>query len=135
MPTAVHYYYQREGTDSFYPLDEADGDIAEITLDGQTLDFIVRDEVGTINRHQYGIAALRGPDDAPGDVDKSLWNGRLIYQFKGGVGIGRRQGRVSPNRMLHRRTEALAAGYAVATSSANQTFVPFGLSPFRLPSP
>ena len=121
MPTRVHYYYQREGTESFYPLEEADGDIARITLDGREIDFVVRVEVGTINRHQYGIAALKGPDDQPDSVDTSLWNGRLVYQFKGGVGIGRRQGRVSPNRMLHRRTETLAAGYAVATSSANQT--------------
>jgi hypothetical protein len=121
MPTRVAYYYNREGTESFYPLEEADGDIARITVDGTEIDFVVRIEVGTINRHQYGIAALRGPGDEPEAVDTSRWNGRLIYQFKGGVGIGRRQGRVTPSRMLHRRIEALAAGYAIATSSANQT--------------
>jgi hypothetical protein len=121
MPTRVDYYYRRDGTDSFFPLAEADGDIDRIELDGRQVDFVVRVEVGTINRHQYGIAALRGPDDRPGAADTSLWNGRLLYQFKGGVGIGRRQGRVTPTRMLHRRQEALAAGYAVATSSANQT--------------
>jgi hypothetical protein len=121
MPTRVEYYYQRAGTDSFFPLAEAAGDVARISLDGREVDFVVRVEVGTINRHQYGIAALAGPADSPATVDTSLWNGRLLYQFKGGVGIGHRQGRVTPSRLLYRRAEALAAGYAVATSSANQT--------------
>ena len=47
--------------------------------------------------------------------------GSLVYQFRGGVGIGRKQGRLRPHRLLERRFDALKKGYAVAYSSGNQT--------------
>jgi hypothetical protein len=117
----VRYFYNRAGTDSFFPLAEARGDVARIRVGGAEVDFVVRVETGTINRHIYLLAALTGPEDRPAAVDTSLWNGRLIYQFKGGVGIGRRHGRVVASRILSRRKNEIAAGYAIAHSSANTT--------------
>ncbi len=127
QPTRVDYYYNRAGTDKFYPLEEAAGDIARIQINGQTIDFVVRLETGTINRFIYGIAALRGPDPDAMDkpvtprVDSRYWNKRLIYQFNGGVGIGHLQGKFSIGYILDRRRDQLARGYAVAYSTGNHT--------------
>ncbi|WP_432697486.1 DUF6351 family protein [Marinobacterium sp. YM272] len=120
-PTRVDYLYNRQGTDRFYPLSEANGDIAQLSIGGATLDFIVRVETGTINRFFYSITALRGPEDQPEQPDMRYWNGDLIYQFKGGVGIGHRQGRLKPHDVANRRLEQLRQGYAIASSSGNQT--------------
>jgi len=121
LKTQVAYYYNREGTSLFYPLEEADNDIAEAQVNGRTVPYIVRVETGTINRFIYVIAALSGDTDGPQGVDTSNWNRRLIYQFRGGVGIGKVQGRATPTDVLHRRHAELARGYGVAYSSANQT--------------
>ena len=82
---------------------------------------VVRVEIGTINRYIYLIMLPAGTADQPERPDLSRWNRRLIYQFRGGVGIGHRQGHAAVASLLDRRGEALAAGYAVAYSSANQT--------------
>ncbi len=120
-PTQVRYYYKRRDTDAFFPLEEADGDIQRIAVMGRELDYVVRLETGTINRFIYAIAALRGEDEDETRVDPSNWNGRLIYQFRGGVGIGRRQGDFSLSHVLNERSRELQQGYAVAYSTANQT--------------
>ena len=118
--TKARYYYNRVGTDKFYPLDEANNDIAKVMVNGREVDFIVRLEIGTINRFFYGIAAIKAEDDIarPGPEN---WNKRLVYQFRGGVGIGRRQGKISHNDLLNRRYDAISRGYAVVYSTANQT--------------
>jgi len=121
IPTRAYYYYNRKGTRKFYPLEEADEDIARIVINGEEVDFIVRLELGTINRFIYSIAALKGPNGTLHTPDKSRWNGRLAYHFKGGVGIGRKQGRNEPKTVLNDRYDQLAAGYAVAFSSGNKT--------------
>lgn len=50
FPTPVRYYYKRVDDAGFYPLEEADEDIEQITINGRSIDFIVRIETGTINR-------------------------------------------------------------------------------------
>lgn len=120
-PTRVDYLYNRTGTDRFYPISEATGDIAQIRLDGASVDFVVRVETGTINRFLYSITTLRGPEDQPSQPDMRYWNGDLIYQFKGGVGIGHRQGKMKSDDVANRRIEQLRQGYAIASSSGNQT--------------
>jgi hypothetical protein len=89
------------------------------TMDGDTVDYVVRWERGTINRFIYSIAVL-SPDgqdvDAP---DLSAWNERLIYYFQGGVGIGHYQGNPSRSRMLY--DHGLGLGYAVAYSTGTKT--------------
>jgi len=121
MPTRAWYFYNKLGTKSFYPLDEANNDIAKIQVNDKEVDFIVRVEVGVINRFLYSITALKGPDGSLESPDNSHWNKKLIYQFRGGVGIGYRQGKLKPKYMLRRRFDALSKGYAVIHSTANQS--------------
>jgi len=120
-PTHIRYYYKQQGSGNFLPLDEADDDIAVITVDGREVDYVVRLETGTINRFFYAIAALRGDNETTAAPSTSNWNGRLVYQFRGGVGIGRRQGDLSLSHVLNERDSELRQGYAVAYSTANQT--------------
>jgi len=119
--TAVYYYYRNRETGKFLPYSTWSNDVEELSIDGQTVPFVVRLEIGTINRHIYVIALLRGPNDSPRVPDLSYWNGRLIYQFRGGVGIGHRQGRIPLYYIPDRNQDSLQDGYAIAYSSANQT--------------
>ena len=119
--TRIHYFYLSSRTGKFLPYSNPVDDSASVNLGGESIPFVVRVETGTINRHIYVIAALRGPDDKPETPDARYWNRKLIYQFRGGVGIGRRQGRIEPDYIPDRRRDELAKGYAVAYSTANQT--------------
>lgn len=98
------------------------------TSEGGTVPYIVRREMGTINRAVYVIAFLHEPGQPLPDPWTSApgWNRRLIYAFGGGCGQGHRQG-----GQLRGLTEPdhleppelgdypLAKGYAVASSSLN----------------
>jgi hypothetical protein len=88
------------------------------TLDGETVDFIVRWERGAINRFIYSIAVLSPQSQDVDEVDLSAWNDRLIYHFQGGVGIGHYQGNPSGSRMLYEY--GLENGYAVAYSTGTK---------------
>ncbi len=93
-------------------------DLAQTTtLDGKTVDYIVRRERGTINRAIYEIAFLHVPGQPLPDPwnGKSDWNGRLVYSFGGGCAAGYRQGGVGNGLS----DVQLAAGYATAMSSLN----------------
>src|SRR5690606_21671368 len=104
-----------------HPLESANGDIDQVTVNGKTTDFVVRLETGTINRFFYAIAVLRGEGETESKPTTSNWNKRLIYQFRGGVGVGRRQGNMTRKSIIERREDQLARGYAVVYSTANQT--------------
>jgi hypothetical protein len=119
--TRVLYYYRSQASGKFLPFEGITDDVEQVSINGQTLPFVVRLEIGTINRHIYIIAMLRGPNDLPESPDTSLWNGKLLYQLRGGVGIGRRQGRIDPDYIPSRRANELLQGYAIAHSTANQT--------------
>ena len=119
--TRVLYYYRSRESGIFLPLEGQEEDVEEITINGQAVPFVVRLEIGTINRHIYVIALLRGPDDAPKTPDLRYWNRKLIYQLRGGVGIGRRQGRINPDHIPNRRSIELQQGYAIVHSTANET--------------
>lgn len=120
-PTTAAYYYNREGTRSFFPLEEADDDIATVLVDGKKVPFIVRLETGTINRYFYIIAALKGSEETLAQPNPDHWNKKFVYQFRGGVGIGKRQGKVRASDVLKRGFDQLAQGYAMAYSSGTQT--------------
>ncbi|MCX2780437.1 DUF6351 family protein [Microbulbifer thermotolerans] len=120
-PTDVVYFYRSTRDGKFHPLEEANGDIDQVTVNGRATDFVVRLETGTINRFFYAIAALRGEGESADRPSPSNWNRRLIYQMRGGVGIGRRQGDISKGDIVTRRADQLARGYAVVYSTANQT--------------
>ena len=70
------------------------------TMDGQTVDFVVRWERGTINRFVYSIALL-SPATQTATPDLSAWNGVLLDKFEGGVAIGHYQGNPQRDSMLY----------------------------------
>lgn len=123
-PVVEYHYLNTAG--QYLPLPD-DGtrpaDMERTVLsDGRDVDFIVRWERGTINRFLYSYAVLADPDGDSANLNETgtvHWNGRLLYHFEGGVGVGHFQGRVNANRA--RMPEALAQGYAVAYSSGNRT--------------
>ncbi len=127
-PTLVVYLYK--ATDgSFKPYTPGQARPADMaqttTLDGLTVDYVVRWERGTINRFLYSIAVLAPADGGPHDLDRSAWNRRLIYHFQGGVGIGHHQGDPSGSRMLY--DQGLSLGYAVAYSTGTKTGTHYNL--------
>ncbi len=89
------------------------------TMDGKTVDFIVRWERGTINRFIYSIAVLSPNSQDADSPDLSAWNDRLIYHFQGGVAIGHYQGNPSRSRMFY--DNGLSEGYAIAYSTGTKT--------------
>jgi hypothetical protein len=98
-------------------------DMATTTLaDGRTVDFVVRRELGWINRFLYSIAMLapRGAND----TDASLWNGRLLYWFQGGVAVGHTQGTVHGGSL---NPDILRTGTAIIHSSGNNTGTHYNL--------
>jgi hypothetical protein len=121
FPAHARYYYKRIGDDGFYPLEEADNDIEQLTINGRSTDFVVRLETGTINRFIYAVAVLRGEGESLEQPTGTYWNKKLVYQLNGGVGVGRRQGNFSTRDILRDRYEQIRAGYAVVYSTANQT--------------
>ncbi|MDO8909275.1 MAG: DUF6351 family protein [Pseudohongiella sp.] len=123
-PFVEYHYLNTSGEYRPMPSDGSKpADIAVTTLsDGREVDFVVRWERGTINRFLYSYAVLADAAERsenplePGSVN---WNGRLLFHFEGGVGVGHFQGRVNAGRA--RLAEALAQGYAVAYSSGTRT--------------
>ena len=71
------------------------------TMDGETVDFIVRWERGVIDRFIYSIATL-SPASQAATPDLSAWNGVLLDKFEGGVAIGHYQGNPQRDSMLYR---------------------------------
>jgi hypothetical protein len=123
--TRVYYMYRTTGG-KFLPLPPggAPADLAQTTtLDGRTVPYVVRLEQGTIDRFIYSLAMLAPLGENPERPDDSAWNGRLVYSFDGGVGIGHSQGKASAP-LLH---DVLSLGYAVATSTGNITGVHYNL--------
>lgn len=117
----------------FKPLDPNAPRPADIamttTLDGKTVPYIVRREMGTINRAVYSIAFLHEPGTplpSPWTTG-ATWNGRLVYTFGGGVAAGYHQGRtiggLSGNRGNLEDGQLgdypVAKGYALAGASLN----------------
>lgn len=126
--TLVTYLYKStEGSFKPYtPGAERPADMAQTTtMDGLTVDYIVRWERGTINRFIYSIAMLAPDDTGPGDLTRTAWNGKLIYYFQGGVAIGHTQGDPSGSRMLF--DYGLSQGYAVAYSTGTRTDTHYNL--------
>lgn len=95
------------------------------TLDGRTVPYVVRRERGTINRFIYSIAILAPPGDPAASPDTSLWNGRLIYTFDGGVAIGHVQGTPGGSSSLY--DIGLSKGYAIVHSSGTRTSTHYNL--------
>ena len=113
-PTTVSYSYRNTSGD-FKPLADPTtrpADLAQTTTrTGQTVDYVVRVEQGTINRAVYRWAVL-----ASGGVTGQGWNKRFFYNYGGGCSAGHSQGVSVPNALNHAE---LSRGYAVLSSSLN----------------
>lgn len=125
--------YRYRATDGQYRvLDDPTGDLpADIatttTTDGDTVPYIIRWERGTINRYIYSVAMLAPTTETdPWVPDDSLWNGRAIFSFSGGVAIGRTQGRLSVDASMY--DAALRQGYAVLSSTGTRTSTTYNLT-------
>lgn len=121
IDTFVAWHY-RNTSGALLPM-PADGsrpaDMSQVTLpDGRTVDFLIRREIGSINRFLYSIAMLVPASDRSDAPDTSLWNKRLLYWFQGGVAIGHTQGTVHSGSM---NLDILGRGYAIVHSSGNNT--------------
>ncbi|MCP4035912.1 MAG: hypothetical protein GY733_03165 [bacterium] len=128
VDTVVSFKYRTTagGWANYDPAAPTPGDMAQTTtMDGDTVDFIVRWERGTINRFIYSIAVLSPDEQDPAAPELSSWNGRLIYYFQGGVAIGHYQGDPSGSRMLYEH--GLGMGYAVAYSTGTKTGTHYNL--------
>lgn len=142
VPPRTEYFYFNGS--AFKPFDPATGyaqppaDLKSIPYQGAQAPFVVRVEGGVINRFLYTVAMLapRPPSaEAPatGKSPSLAWNGKLIYWLRGGVGIGHQQGTAmwfngqlgSSERAL--MPHLLSRGYAVATSSGNETGVHYNM--------
>lgn len=104
-------------------------DLDEVT---DEVPYLVRHERGVINRFIYSISMLVPADEvltgdpSGADLDESLWNDRLLFQFQGGVGIGHSQGAYdgeqgSRARAIRGEPDRLSRGYAVIYSTATRT--------------
>ncbi len=140
IKTRVDYFYYNGS--AFRPFDPATGfdtpppaDLRSVMVNGVSRPFVVRVETGTLDRFLYTIAMLapfRESSASPAALDKTAWNGKLIYWLQGGVGIGHEQGRAlwhgglsSSERLIF--PPLLGDGYAIATSTGNETGVQFNL--------
>ncbi len=128
-PTRVTYAYKSTGGQfrRLADLAQLPDDIATTTtLDGRTVPYVVRWELGTINRFIYSVAMLATISESdPARPDDSLWNGRLVFSLQGGVAIGHTQGTISQSAML--LEPVLGLGYAVVNSTGLRTNTHYNL--------
>jgi hypothetical protein len=114
-PTRTEFFY-RSTQGGFKPLPDPTSrpaDLAQTTTrSGETVDYVVRVESGTINRAIYRWAVLA----ADGEVGNG-WNGRLVYEYGGGCGTGYHQGTLGQGVVLD--DAVLSRGYAKASASLN----------------
>ena len=117
----VSYFYKSSaGTLKTMPADGSrPADMGTTTLaDGRTVDFVIRREIGSINRFLYSFAMLAPRGESSSAPNLGLWNRKLLYWFQGGVAIGHSQGTVHGGSM---NLDVLGQGYAIVHSSGNNT--------------
>ena len=114
IATQVQYFVKDEELKGFRKVEEKN-------LISKDVSKLIRVETGTINRFIYVLALPVSKVDSPEIFDPGKWNQRLIYRFKGGVGIGHKQGHVGISKLLYEHEEQLEQGYALAFSTGTQT--------------
>lgn len=131
-PSKVEYFYKSTGpaaatgngrgggAPTLLPYNPASppSDVAQTTTDeGKTVPYIVRREMGTLDRAIYAYAVLAdpaGPAVTPWSPPRA-WNRKLYWTFGGGAAPGHRQ--AAPGTVF--LDDALSRGFAVATTSLN----------------
>ena len=134
---AVVEWYYKNAAGAFVPLTKLSPPyptdlVKTTTIDGTSVDFIVRVEGGTIGEAIYRIAILDDPANpianpwsATGKKPGPGWNGKLFYQYVGGAGPAFRSGNNTATIALRSQDsirttdDALNLGFAVATTSRN----------------
>ena len=115
-PRRTDFFYRSTETGGFKPLPDPTSrpaDLAQTTTrSGETVDYVVRVESGTINRAIYRWAVL-----AVGGEAGNGWNHRLVYEYGGGCGTGYHQGTLGQGVVLD--DAVLSQGYAKASASLN----------------
>lgn len=112
--TNVEYYIKDSELNGFVKVEEK-------SQFKNTESKFIRVETGTINRFIYVLAVPVSITDMPDKFNHDKWNNRLIYRFKGGVGVGRQQGTVNISKLLYEHNQQLEQGYALAFSTGTQT--------------
>ncbi|HEX5512817.1 MAG TPA: DUF6351 family protein [Gammaproteobacteria bacterium] len=137
-PMLIQYWYRSTAGGRLKPLTDVrklPADLATLELGGETVNYIVRQELGTINRFVYSIFLLepkpkQNPNAQP---DLSAWNGKLVYHFGGGVGVGYSQSNGFNISYVDRpdgrgvNLPLLERGYAVASSTGTGTNTTYNL--------
>jgi hypothetical protein len=120
---------------------ELPADVAWLAVDGlvgadamdlggaTAIPYVLRLQRGTLpeQRFMYSIAMLVPWEEVTGQIQGSHahWNGRLLYSFGGGVGIGHSQGSLSTSGGTF--DEAMQLGHAVVFSSGTVTSIHYNL--------
>jgi hypothetical protein len=120
-------WFYRTTAGQFAPYDPASPptNMAQTTtIDGETVNYIVRVESGTINESIYRIAIIDDPAHptanpwSPGGTAPGAgWNGKLSWPFGGGCGPAYRSGSNTVNSALSHTP--LSLGFAVAFGTRN----------------
>jgi hypothetical protein len=91
-PVRYQYFYKSSVTGQFNPYDPHDppADLATTTTDqGKTVPYIVREEIGSVDRGQYRIAVLDTPDSEWNRwTGPPAWNHKVYVLHGGGCGVG-----------------------------------------------
>jgi Tannase-like family of unknown function (DUF6351) len=125
-PTRYDWFY-RTTAGQFAPYDPTNppANLAQTTtIDGATVNYIVRVESGTIDESIYRIAIIDDPAQptsnpwsAAGTQPGAGWNGKLTWPFGGGCSPGYRSGSNSTTSAL--QNTPLSLGFAVAFGTRN----------------
>ena len=140
-PMKVLYFYRASDESANAPLRAYDvhnppRNVATVDVNGRRVPFIVRYEIGTLNRFIYTITSLSPQVDTTDRArpDESVWNHKLIFFFYGGVGIGHTQSAMPyPLKYFSNPTsypmfeEFLAHGYNIVESTGTATATTYNL--------
>lgn len=129
VATKYEYFY-KNAMNQFMPLvdpQQVPGDVQQVMgANGVMVDYVVRVERGTINRAVYQISALYDPaaPEWTATTPQPQWAGKVLYNFRGGCGVGRHQGTLAAADDLGAGVFLLAdapvaSGYAVLSATLN----------------
>lgn len=116
LPTRIFYSYNTpKNKTRFYQVPDS---TEALPTDAN---LIIRMETGTINRYMYAMLMPSSRNDELLKPDLSKWNGKLIYYFRGGIGIGFQQGVMRMHHLSKDMRQYLEKGYAIVFSTATET--------------
>lgn len=129
-PMTVKYFYFSSTSQSLEDLPDPlarPADLARISVNDAMVNYIVRQEIGTLNRFVYSIFLLTPNPTAGSATDLSAWNGDLVFHFGGSDSVGATQSGSVAMALVARpdivdfHLPLLQRGYALATSTGTAT--------------